>query len=78
MLKGLLLRVELSKNSKKSLSKAPRHIVMKFLAWVDLVETNGLEKARMRPGFHDEPLKGELRGKFLSNGEAFIRFRMIK
>jgi proteic killer suppression protein len=57
------LLVELSKDAKKAVSKAPKHIVTKLLAWVDLVETEGLEEARKRPGFHDEPLKGELRGK---------------
>jgi len=57
------LLVELSKDAKKSLEKAPRHIVTKLLAWVDLVELEGMEEARIRPGYHDEPLKGTLKRK---------------
>lgn len=55
--------VELSKNAEKILRKAPKHVVAKLLAWVDLVEQDGLDHARIRPGFHDEPLKGSLKGK---------------
>jgi proteic killer suppression protein len=28
------------------------------MAWVELVESQGLEEARRIPGFHDEPLGG--------------------
>ena len=58
-----ILQVELSKEAKKAVLKAPRHIAAKLLAWVDLVESEGLEEARIRPGFHDEPLRGILKGK---------------
>jgi proteic killer suppression protein len=40
------------------LRKVPRHVVVKLLGWVQLVETQGLEEARKIPGYHDEPLKG--------------------
>lgn len=62
-MKESCLQVELSKDAKKSLNKAPRHIVAKLLAWVDLVEVEGMEEARIRPGYHDEPLKGTFKGK---------------
>lgn len=38
-------------------------IVMKFRAWVDDVEHNGLEEAQKRPGYHDELLRGERAGQ---------------
>jgi proteic killer suppression protein len=41
----------------------PRHIVENLAAWVDDVETRGLEKVRKVPGYHDEPLHGERRGQ---------------
>lgn len=57
------MQVELSKDAQKALRKTPKHIVAKLLAWVDLVEQEGIGEARIRPGFHDEPLKGILKGK---------------
>ncbi|MEZ4741685.1 MAG: type II toxin-antitoxin system mRNA interferase toxin, RelE/StbE family [Bdellovibrionota bacterium] len=57
------MQVELSKDAQKALRKAPKHIVAKLLAWVDLVEQEGMDEARTRPGFQDEPLKGTLKGK---------------
>lgn len=57
------MRVELSNDARKAISKAPQHIVTKLLSWIDLVEIEGLEEARKRPGFHDEPLKGKLSSK---------------
>lgn len=39
----------------------PRHIVENLAAWVDDVETRGLEEVRKIPGYHDEPLHGDRR-----------------
>jgi len=36
---------------------------MKLAAWVESVETTGLESVRQVPGYHDEPLKGNRRGQ---------------
>lgn len=47
----------------KSLKKLPKHIVVKLQAWVDDVEENGLEEIRKRPGYHDEPLRGQRSGQ---------------
>ncbi len=41
----------------------PRHIVAKLLAWVDDVETRGLDEVKKVPGFNDHPLKGPLAGR---------------
>ena len=47
----------------KELRAVPIVILKKLRAWVDDVETNGLENARRRPGYHDEPLQGDRRGE---------------
>ncbi len=41
----------------------PRHIVENLAAWVEDVETQGLEEIRKIPGYHDEPLHGDRRGQ---------------
>jgi proteic killer suppression protein len=56
-------RVELSAGAKKDLRTVPPPVLKKFRAWIDDVEFNGLEEARKRPGYHDEPLKGDRRGQ---------------
>ncbi len=38
-------------------------MVDKLLAWVEAVESDGLDVTRRVPGFHDEPLKGQCRGQ---------------
>ena len=59
----MIRRVELSSLARKQLKKTPRHIVENLAAWVDDVETQGLEEARKIPGYHDEPLHGERQGQ---------------
>ena len=59
----MIRRVELSSLARKQLKKTPRHIVENLAAWVDDVETQGLEEARKVPGYHDEPLHGERQGQ---------------
>lgn len=54
--------VELSSLVKKQLKKLPIHIVVSFQNWVEDVEERGLEEVRKIPGYHDEPLRGELKG----------------
>jgi len=55
-------RVFLSKQAEKDILKVPDYIAIKLQAWVDDVEERGLPEASRSPGFHDEPLSGELRG----------------
>lgn len=54
--------VVLSRVAEKALATLPRHIVVKLQDWVEDVEDRGLEEVRKIPGYHDEPLKGSLKG----------------
>lgn len=54
--------VELSALTKKQLRKLPIHIVVSLQNWIEDVEDRGLDEVRKIPGYHDEPLRGELRG----------------
>jgi len=49
--------------ARRQLRRAPGHIVVKLMAWIDAVEEDGLEATRRVPGFHDEPLKGNRQGQ---------------
>lgn len=54
--------VELASLAKKQLKKLPLFIVISFQNWVEDVEERGLEEVRKIPGYHDEPLRGHLKG----------------
>lgn len=41
----------------------PAHVALELAAWVEAVETTGLESIRRVSGYHDEPLKGKRRGQ---------------
>ena len=85
----MIRRVELSNLAQKQLKKTPRHIVENLAAWVDDVETQGLEEARKVPGYHDEPLHGERQGQrsirlsrsyraiYVVKGEGVVQFVLI-
>ena len=53
----------LSKRAVKDLEEVPAHVALKLQAWKDGVEAFGLEEMRKRPGFHDEPLRGDRKGQ---------------
>ena len=53
-----IFTVIISKRAQFDLSKVPKHILIKLLAWVSDVEENGLMATRKIPGYHDEPLHG--------------------
>jgi proteic killer suppression protein len=59
----MVRRVVLSGRAQRALGRAPHHIGDKLLAWVELVNAQGLEEARKVPGYHDKPLKGVRRGQ---------------
>lgn len=59
----MVRRVILTRLAQKQLQRMPRHIVENLAAWVDDVETRGLEEARKVPGYHDEPLHGGRHGQ---------------
>jgi toxin HigB-1 len=72
-----IFEVILTKKAQNELKKIPLHIVFKLQVWIDGVRTHGLCEMRKRPGFHDEPLKGNRYGQRsirLSKGyRAFYR-----
>ena len=47
----------------ESLKKLPLSIRLKLQAWIDDVGERGLMEVRKISGYHDEPLKGKLKGK---------------
>ena len=51
--------VVITKGAQKDLKKAPLQIAKNLKTWVELVKTEGLEKVRQLPGYHDEPLRGK-------------------
>lgn len=55
--------VLLSKKAEKGLRKAPPQVQQKAAFWRKLVETQGLGRAMLVKGFHDEALKGERKGQ---------------
>ena len=86
---AMIRRVELSRLAQKQLKRTPRHIVESLAAWVDDVETQGLEEAMKVPGYHDEPLHGERQGQrsirlsrsyraiYVVKGEGVVQFVSI-
>jgi toxin HigB-1 len=54
--------VILSRRRIKDLAGVPRHIAVKFQDWLEDVEDRGLEEVSRSPGYHHEPLKGNLKG----------------
>ncbi len=58
----MIFKVVISKRAEKDLEKIQRYVVDLFFAWVLDVERRGLEEVRKVSGFHDEPLKGKLKG----------------
>jgi len=59
----VITRVVLSTRARKQILSVPQHVALKLAAWVEAVETAGLETVRKVPGYHDEPLKGSRRGQ---------------
>ena len=58
----VIRKVELSNGAIKDLASIPDHVAVKLQDWVEDVEDRGLEVVRNVPGYHDEPLKGRLKG----------------
>ncbi len=55
--------VQVTRLAAKQLLKLPRHIQDALDSWRRDVELNGVGEARRRPGYHDEPLKGDRKGQ---------------
>lgn len=58
-----MVQVSYTKLFEKGFAKYPRAIQEKILLWIKTVESAGIREVRKRPGYHDEPLKGKLRGE---------------
>jgi len=54
--------VKISRKAEKLLKKLPAHIVINLLSWVDSVGHIGLRETMKVKGYHDEPLRGNLKG----------------
>ena len=63
---SMISRVIVSKRAERSLTKAPRQVAGKFFYWKRQIETHGIEEVMKIPGYHDEPLRGKLRGRVRS------------
>jgi proteic killer suppression protein len=59
----MVTKVHLSKLAIWQLGKVPIYIRLKLMAWIEDVETDGLEEVRKVPGYHDEPLQGKRFGQ---------------
>ena len=60
---SVITDVRILKQALKDLKRTPQYIQEKFSAWVIAVNKAGLEETRKRPGWHDEPLKGDRKGQ---------------
>ncbi|MBM4310148.1 MAG: type II toxin-antitoxin system mRNA interferase toxin, RelE/StbE family [Deltaproteobacteria bacterium] len=59
----------------KTIRKLPVQVVKKYELWKDIVFRHGPDKLREFPGFHDEHLKGELKGQ--RSSRLNIQYRVI-
>ncbi len=60
MIRAFRLSAALKKQIRKR--QLPVFILLKLQDWVEDVEERGLEEVRKIPGYHDEPLAGNLAG----------------
>jgi len=59
----MIQTVFLSRRALKDLKKVPRHILVKFDLWVEIIETDGYEAMKKIKGFHDHALVGDRKGQ---------------
>ena len=65
----------LSRNAQKELKKIPRHILIQFDLWVEVIETEGFTAMQKVKGYRDHALKGnrkEQRSSSLSRSWRII------
>jgi addiction module RelE/StbE family toxin len=58
----MIQSVQTSKRALKSLEKAPKQAVAKFILWRSQVIENGLAEVQKIPSYNDEALQGKLKG----------------
>jgi len=59
----VITKVMISRFAEKQLRKIPLPIRESLRYWVEAVELSGIQKVRMIPGYHDEPLVGDRTGQ---------------
>ena len=59
----MLSRVFLSRRAKKELKTLPKHILLQFDLWVEIIETEGLTVMQEVKGYRDHALKGNRKGQ---------------
>lgn len=59
----MIKTIKITKNAERDLKKVPKHISLRFQAWVSLVAVDGLTEARKIKGYNDEALKGNRAGQ---------------
>lgn len=59
----MITRVTATRRFEKELRRLPMDMQEKVATWVSLVEEVGIHEVAKRPGFHDEPLKGQRAGQ---------------
>ena len=55
--------VFLNRKASKDLKKVPRHILVLFDLWVEIIETEGFTSMQKIKGYRDHSLKGERKGQ---------------
>ena len=55
--------VYLSKKAQKDIKKIPKHILLQFDLWVEIIETEGLQAMQKVKGYRDHALKGDRKGQ---------------
>jgi len=63
------------RNIDKTIAKLPVQVIKKYELWKDIVFRHGPDKLKEFPGFHDEQLKGDLKGK--RSSRLNIQYRVI-
>ena len=59
----MMQTVYISRGALKDLKKIPRHILIKFDLWVEIIETDGYEAMKKIKGFNDHALVGDRKGQ---------------
>lgn len=55
--------VVLGKQAQKDIKKIPKHILLQFDLWVEIIETEGLQAMQRVKGYRDHALKGDRKGQ---------------
>lgn len=59
----MIATVYLSRLALKQIKKIPKHILVKFDFWIEIIETEGYEAMQNIKGFNDHALIGDRKGQ---------------